>query len=194
MRSAPKVIAAILACLFLTSCWLPEDFTATLNVDKGRNFQFAYDGTIVFAPVLREIKKRGKLSPADDAYMKKEEISLRKQPGFTKVEYSGRGRYRVQYQESGPLRSGRRIFFDLIEFRVDPSGRIRILGAEISPSFRKEMSAVDFKLDGKLNVTSKLAVVEHNATATPWFGGLFGAYKWHIAINQSNRPMILLQP
>ena len=194
MRITPKASAAIIACLCMTSCWVPEEFTAVLNVDKTKNFQFTYDGTVAFGPALGQIKERGQLSPADEAEMKKGEAGLRKEPGFTSVEYVGRGRFRVRYQEAGPIQSGKKIFLELVEFHVDPSGRVRILGTEISAENRQQLSGVALKLDGTLKVTTELTVVEHNATSTPWFGGLLGAYEWHITLDQARRPTILLQP
>lgn len=194
MRVTSKVIAGIIVCLCLTSCWLPEEFTATLNVDKSKNFQFTYDGTMVFGPALGQIRERGQLSSADEAAMKDTVAGLRKEPGFASLEYIGRGRFRVRYREAGQIQFGKKIFLDLIEFRGDPGGRIRLLGAEIPVENRKQLSAVGLKLDGNLKVTTEFGIAEHNATSTPWFGGLLGAYEWHITLDQAKRPTIVLQP
>lgn len=178
----------------MASCLVPEEFTATLNVDKSKNFQFVYEGTIAYAPALAEIRKSGLLSSAGETELKKGEAELRGKPGFTSVEYVGHGRYKVRYQETGSVQSGKKLFLDLIEFRTSPSGGIRILGTDISPDGRKQLSEIGLKLDGTLKVTTDLKVIEHNATSTPWFGGLFGAYEWHITLDQAKRPTILLQP
>lgn len=194
MRIMAKAIAVVTACLSLTSCWVPEEFTATLNVDKSKKFQFTYDGTIAYGPALGQIKERGQLSAGEESEIKKGEADLRREPGFASVDYVGRGRFRVRYREAGPIQSGKKIFLDLVEFRVDPGGHIRILGTEISADNRQQLSAAALKLHGTLKVTTELTVVEQNATSTPWFGGLFGAYEWHVTLEQAKRPTILLQP
>ncbi len=194
MTTTSKAIVATILCIFLTSCFVPEEFTATLNVDKNKNFQFAYEGTVAYFPALGAIKKQGQLSAAEDAEVKKAADTLRKEKGFTSVEYVGRGRFKVRYQESGPIQFGKKIFLELVEFQSAPGGGIQILGTDISPQSKKDLSAVDLKLDGTLKVTSDLKVTQHNATSTPWFGGLFGAYEWHMTLDQQKRPSILLQP
>jgi hypothetical protein len=194
MNPIYKCIVAIFACLFLTSCLVPEEFTSTLNIDKNKQYKFSYDGTVAYGTALAEIKERGQLSQADNAEIKKAEANLRKEKGFSSVEYVGRGRFKVRYEESGPVQFGKKIFLDMIEFRSAPGGAIQILGTDISPENRNELSKLDLKLDGTLKVTSDIRVIEHNATSTPWFGGLWGAYEWHITLNQMKRPTIILQP
>ncbi|MDO8680537.1 MAG: hypothetical protein Q7R30_18630 [Acidobacteriota bacterium] len=193
MRDTPRIIAVVLCCFCLTSCWAPEEFTATLNVDQNKNFQFTYDGTVAFGLALAQIEGRGPLSPADEAEMKKGEADLRRTSGFAKADYIGRGRFRVQYREAGPIHSGKKAFLDLVEFRVDPGGLIRILGPEIPAEGRQQLRALALKLNGIIKVTTDLTVVEQNATSLPWFGGLIGSYQWQVTLDRTERPAILLQ-
>lgn len=194
MNITLKSIAAMAACFVFGSCWAPENFTATLHVDKNRNFKFTYDGTIAFGPALGEIKQRGQLSPQEEAEVKKGVAELYKEPGFKSVEYAGKGRFKVHFEQTGSIQNGKTIFIGLLEFRVEEGGKIRILGAEIPPKARQELSAIDLKLDGRLKATSDMTVVQHNAKSTPSFGGLIGAYEWRITLEQKERPMMVLQP
>ncbi len=194
MNTVLKTITALTACLCLVSCWAPEKFTASLNVDKSKNFKFIYNGTIAFGPALGEIKQRGQLSAQGEAEMKKGEAALRKEPGFKSVEYAGDGRFKVQFEQTGPVENGKKVFIDIVEFRIGPDGRIWILGAELKPEGRQQLAAINLKLDGTIKVTSDLAVVQHNATSTPSLGGLIGAYEWKVTLDQKERPTIVLQP
>ena len=194
MKTISQALLLGALCCSLASCWSPEKFTATLNVDKGRNYQFTYDGTMAFIPALGEIKERGHLAPNDEAEMKKGEQELLREPGFKSVEYLGAGRFKVHYEESGAVQNGRKIFVDLIEFRVGPDGLTSILGAEIGDEGRRQLSSIDLALDGQLKITSDLAVVRHNAASTPHLGGMIGSYQWHISLDQKSRPEIVLRP
>lgn len=193
MKTIRRTLSLITLCCSLASCWSPEKFTAALNVDKARNYQFTYDGTLAFVPALGEIKERGRLALKDEAEMKKGERELLKEPGFKTVEYLGAGRFKVHYEESGAVREGRKIFLDLIEFRIGPDGRVSILGAEIGDEGRRQLSSIDLALDGQLKITSDLDVVRHNATSTPHLGGLIGSYQWRISLDQKSRPEIVLR-
>lgn len=193
MRQTIRHIVGIALSLLTLSCWAPEEFHATLNVDKTRRYQFVYEGTIVFAPALEEIKKSGGLPPDADRELQEAVLEMRNSPGFVNAEYVGRGRARVQFRESGVITSGKEVFLDLVKFNIDPAGRIRIQGADISLKDQQGMKNGGLKLDGTIRLTTSLTVVEHNATTTPWFGGLFGAYQWHVGIGQQQMPTILMQ-
>jgi len=181
-------------CCCLASCFIPEKFTATLNIDKAKNYKFTYDGTIVYAPALDGIKEHGSLSPDDEAQLKQEAIELgRKEPRFKAVEYIGAGRYKVHYEEAGAIEANKKIFLDMVEFQVSSDGQICILGANIGDEDRQKLSGA-LKLEGQLNVTSDLTVVQNNASSTPYFGGLIGSYQWHVTLDQKSRPTIVLKP
>lgn len=195
MKTHLKTLTLIALCCCLTSCFVPETFTATLNVDKAQNYKFVYDGTIAFGPALGQIKQRGSLLPADEAKLKEGAVELgRKEPGFKTIEYAGAGRYKVHYEDSGAVQAGKKIFLNMVEFRVGPDGRIWILGADIDDKGRQQLSAVDLKLDGQLKITSDLNVVQNNASSTPSLGGLIASYQWHITLDQKDRPTIVLKP
>lgn len=185
------IVMAVGACL--SGCFVPEQFTATLDIDKDRNFQFSYDGTIVFAPSLSQIKQNGSLSVSEEAAMVQVLGELRQKPGVASASYAGRGRFRIKYVEAGALVPGRTLFMDLGRFEADPGGGIRIRGPAIRPEDQKEMAELGLRLDGTIRLKSAIEVVEHNAASTPWFGGLFGSYKWHITAGEAALPTALVR-
>lgn len=193
MRVFMRVVALVAVAACLASCFAPEQFQATLSIDKAHRYKFAYDGTVVFGPALDAIKQHGRLSPSDEAQLRNGVAALRRQPGVLTAEYAGSGRYKIQFRQDGMVQPGVTLFLNLIEFRADPSGGIQIRGAEITPDSRREMSGVDLKLDGRIRLTSEVPVISQNAASTPWFGGLFGSYKWHVTSAQQQVPMAVVR-
>lgn len=194
MKFVCKFITAIIICLFLCSCWLPEKFTATLNIDKNKNYKFSYEGTIVFIPALEEITIKGRLTSDVESMMKEAEGLFKKEPGFKSFKYLGNGRYQVYYESSGAIQNGKKIFLDLIQFQIDKNGQIIILGPKITSKEQNKLQSIGYKLDGILKLTTKLKVVKHNAISTPKLWGLIGAYEWRITLKEPVQPMIVLQP
>jgi hypothetical protein len=188
-----RLVAVTFACTCLMSCWIPEKFTAALDVKKDKTFKFTYGGTIGYGAALGAIKQ-GKPASAEDEVVKKGEAELRKDPGFKSVEYAGKGRFKVEFEQSGPLENGKRIFLDLLEFGVGPDGRISILGKEITAEAQKGLATVDFSIDGTLTLTSELKAAEHNATSTRGLDGPIGTYEWKISLDKRERLKIVLQP
>lgn len=167
MKVSKTLGALMLHALFALGCFIPENFEASLHIDKERNYQFSYDGTIVFAPALSEIKGTGSLSAAKEAAMTQLVAELRSRPGVASALYVGRGRFRIKYRESGAVAPGKPLFMDLGRFEADPSSGIRISGPAINPSDQKELADLGLKLDGTIRLKSAIRVVEHNASSTP---------------------------
>ena len=193
VKALTKVRTVLLGCFCLVSCWLPEKFDATLVIDKTRHYQFTYDGTLAFSTALDALKEKGRLSPEDDKAFQAEAAKMRKAKGVTRADYVGNGRMRVRLHEEGMVRPGTKFFMDLAEFQNGPNGSIRIVGPTIGPDERKQLEASGLDLDGDIRMTSALVVTEHNASTTPWFGGLWGAYKWHVDKNQKVTPTAVLK-
>ena len=193
MKVLAKMGIAIAASICILGCWAPETFRASLAVNKARQYSFSYDGTIVYGPALGQIKERGSLTPSEEQTMRQGAAELRKQPGITSAEYVGNGRFKIQYRDAGAVQAGQKLFLNLIRFSNEVGGGIRIQGAEINPQFRKDMRALGLGLDGTIRLTSEVPVVEQNAASTPWFGGLFGAYTWHVNADQKEWPTAVLR-
>jgi len=134
MRSSRTLgfMSAASACLL--GCFIPEKFDATLEIDKDRNYQFSYDGTIVFAPSLSQIKENGSLTAGEEVAVAQGAAELRRTPGVISALYAGRGRFRIQYKEAGAVAPGKTLFMDLGKFEADPSGGIRISGPAVNPA------------------------------------------------------------
>lgn len=191
MTSAKMLGLLIAACACMLGCFVPEEFEATLEIGKDRNYLLSYDGTLVFAPSLSQIKENGSLSAGEEAALAQGVAELRRTPGIVSAMYAGRGRFRIQYRESGVLAPGKTLFMDLGKFEADPSGGIRISGPAINPADQKELADLGLKLNGTIRLKSAIRVVEHNAASTPWFGR-FGAYKWRVTASQGVLPTALV--
>src|ERR1700675_1841442 len=103
MKFILQSLVVITLCLGLASCFLPEDFTATLTIDKTEHFSFIYDGTIAFGPALAEISQRGALSSEAEKQMKEGESSLRQSAGCQRLNYIGAGRFKIHFESSGQI-------------------------------------------------------------------------------------------
>lgn len=193
MRSRRMMGILLTACAGMLGCFVPEEFDATLEIDKDRNYQFSYDGTLVFGPVLSQIKENGSLSVSEEAAIAQAGGELRKQPGVVSAMYAGRGRFRIKYREAGALTPGRTLFMDLGTFEADPGGGIRISGPAFNPGDLRELTELGLKLDGTIRLKSAIPVVQHNAASTPWFGGRLGAYKWRITGAEAALPTALVR-
>ena len=113
--------------------------------------------------------------------------------GLVGAEYVGRGRMHVKLHEEGIMAPGGKFFMGFAQFLDAPNGAIRVQAPSLGPDERKALQAGRLNLDGDIRMTTDLVVSEHNASATPWFGGLWGAYKWHVDKNQTVGPTAVMK-
>jgi len=186
------VTAALLA-----GCWIPEQFEAKVVVEKNGAYKFTYDGILTFALALAAAQK-GELSAKDEAAFKQEAAKIQKEPGFKKVEYLGKGRYKVTVEKIG--KAGEPYYFLSKEqkiFAVLPQkdGTVSISAIRPDKKAIQELSSIGAKINGTLTVSvaNGVKVLKHNAQSQPSMFGLFGGYKWQIKSPDEN-PFIVVQP
>jgi hypothetical protein len=99
-RSAARAGLAVI-CLTMSACWIPENFETKVTINNDCSYRFIYDGILTFAPALGAAAE-GKLSPADEEEFKKKAAEIRNEAGFQRVEYQGKGRYKVYCDRTMP--------------------------------------------------------------------------------------------
>lgn len=193
-----RVLFFVLLIALLSGCWIPEKFDAKVEVNKDGSYKFTYDGTLTFALALAAAQK-GALSAQDEAAFKKEGDKISHEPGFKKVEYLGKGRYKVLVEKIG--KPGEPYFFmskELKFFSILPQKDGVISIAAIHPDQKsiQELNSIGAKIDGTLTVTvaNGAKVLKQNAQSEPSAFGLFGGYKWQIKSSDETPPLIVIQP
>ncbi len=177
----PRLAIVALSAAVLAGCLVPEKFTAQVAIKQDGSYDYAYAGTTAFAPALAQIRKVGKLSDKDEAALKGETENMKRDPDVRRAEYMGGGRYDLVVQ--GQKKSGQPLrLFDFLNVRTDKDGVMTISSPEINAKTRKELGELGIKIDGTLEVKlpKNAEILSHNATSTPSFFGMFGAYKWKI--------------
>ena len=181
--------------LVLSGCWIPESFVSNIAVNKDGSYSFSYDGTLTFGLALAAASQGG-LTPKDEADFAGQAVKLRQEPGFKRVDYQGKGRYKVLFEKTG--KPGEPLYFvdqSVAIVAVLPGKNHTIVIKSFAPRAEdiQQLSSIGAKIDGTLTVSvaNGVKVVKQNAESAPTFG-LFGSYKWQIKSPQA-APMIVLQ-
>ena len=193
-----RIALLLLLIATLSSCYIPEAFTATLNIGKDYRYLFEYDGVVAFGPALGEIAKKGSLSATDETQLRQSTTSTFKQEdGFDRATYQGKARWKVHFKKAGTIGTKTDLFGEslpIVTLRRQNDGGVTLEGMTVDTKIAQELMSVHFVIDGKLNVTTDMKVVRHNATETPQLLGLIGHYGWSISSAHLTAPAMTLQP
>jgi hypothetical protein len=188
----------LLPVLLLSSCLIPEKFTAKLHVTKDYGYTFEYDGVLAYGPALGEIAQHGSLpTKADNELREGTANTFKKEEGFDRASYQGNGRWKVHFKKSGVLADTTKLFGDqlpIVTLRRAAGGNVSIKVMTVDAKIAQQLKKVHFVIDGKLEITTDMTVVRHNATATPTLFGLFGGYGWKITSEKLTSPSMTLRP
>jgi hypothetical protein len=183
--------------LFMSACWIPENFNAKVALNNDGSYTFTYDGTLTFGLALAA-SAQGQLTAKDEIEFKKEEATLRKELGFKNVTYNGRGRYKVVVEKCG--KPGEQYYFPSREmqfFADRPQQNHTVLVSGVRPKAEdiQQLKQIGAKIAGTLSVSvgSGLKVLKQNAQSQPGIWTPFGSYKWRIDSPDAD-PVIVVQP
>lgn len=176
-----RILGASTLALALTACLVPERFTAKVNIQPEGSYSYSYNGTAIHAMAAMQVKKGGGLSAKDEASLKAEAEKLSKASEVKRAAYTGEGRYELQIE--GKKNAGEKLhLLDILAVSQDKDGVITIASAEVKQKAAKDLIELGIKINGTLEVSlpKNAEVISHNATSTPQFFGMFGAYSWKI--------------
>jgi hypothetical protein len=190
-------LGLLAAIILLSSCFYPEKFNATLNIDKSGSYNFVYDGTLVFLQFDSE-KDEPLLTDQNPQEIKKLAEELKKDPNFQEVKYTGKGRFKVLYRREGVITPNVKTQLlsescRIISIRQIQPGKVLIKGANLDEVDIEYLKKLNFRLQGKLIVTTNAEVIRHNAERSPWFPGLSKTYEWQFSLSPFPEPWLLLQ-
>lgn len=174
----------------LSGCLVPERFSASVDVHPDGGYGYSYKGTAVHGLAAAAIKQGGALSPKDEAALKGDAEKFKKMADVRSARYTGGGRYELQIQ--GEKKAGEALkLFDFLTVTTDKDGVLTISSPELKEKDKKSLEQLGIKVDGTLEVRlpRNAEIISQNATSTPSFFGMFGAYSWKIG-KMDQRPLM----
>lgn len=196
-RLAANLAVSLVALAALAGCYLPDDFRADMQLAPDGRYAFVYEGDLTQLQFLQRIGT-GELQGERLAdYVGIYERDLKRDSGFTRVEYEGDARYRVRYERSENLRKSRQFSFPrragaFLGVRINEMGLIELFGDSLPEQHREELIRRGFQSRGTLRVWVQGEVLDHNAeSVTP---GSPPLYQWTFRSIADPPPRLLLRP
>lgn len=184
-----KLLTAVLmftSCLLLTGCFVPEDLTVDIVINKDGSYVLSFAGELAFIPALEQLRDKHAMSKEMEQQFTRDGANMiKKAQGFDEVTYKGNGRFAVRGKRTGQ-QGERNTFpwsdFAYVKIRPQQNGSILIETATVKSTDLKELERLDTKINVTLSVSvpKGAQVIDHNADSKPKLFGLIGSYTWHI--------------
>ncbi len=191
-----RIVLFLGAAFVLTSCYLPLDFEADINIDEKGGYAVRYKGDIIAVTLLGKISKgkvKGEQIKKQAAFYQRD---LARDKGFKKIEHKKFARFEAVYEHQGNIlkqksfdfiRSNARFF--MIKRRED--GLIEVLGDRPQKKYVDGLIERGIDTRGVLRIWTKAKVLHHNAPQVR--KGSPALYQWNIRSMRDPLPSMILQ-
>ncbi len=177
----------------LVGCFLPDQFDATVTIGGDGRVTMAYDGDLVFAMALSELKANPNAAKTELSNLRDEIAAL---PGFRSVRHLGGARYRVSYRNGQtldgvvtfPPGNGSKASENAI-FKVSrqADGGVEVSTLRVDTKILAQLGQLGLKPVGSLRVITELDVTHHNADQV-----VGDTYSWRIVDFSKDLPSLVL--
>lgn len=152
----------------VSGCYLPMDFKADLRIKADGNYNFQYQGMLVYVPLLEKIAKNELSRAALTKYVTAVEQDLQRDRNFIEVQYVDKAAFRVRYKKFGNILQEKTFNFvrqnaRLLSLARHPDGTISITGDKPNTQIAQELEKSGIVMRGTLRIQTEAQVVKHNA-------------------------------
>ncbi|MBI5119698.1 MAG: hypothetical protein HZA67_01730 [Rhodospirillales bacterium] len=192
-----SLILALLIPL-LSSCWLPNQFEAVIQIMKDGKFAVQYKGTMDYAPLVYDIKTKGLAIEEQSKKMAILERDLRRDSGFQEVAPMANGRFRVRYRHDDQITDTFIYTFvrrnaAIMKVLVGKDGRASIWFDTLGAEDAKRAASLGMSINGTVKVISDLPILESNAQQTAQ-QGTAKIYTWQVTrYDQTPAPKLIFK-
>ena len=189
-----KYLFIFAIALILSSCFVPEKFTAKVEINNDGSYSFTYDGILTHA-LAKAALMQGPLSKKDKEEMKEIENKFNIELEFKKANYIGNGQFEVLYEKTG--KDSESFYFfdkDYCFFSIEfcKGDTIEVSGFQLDKKSLAQMEQMKLKIDGEFEILTNANVVKHNSKMKVKKIKDKYCYKWKVKSNLEPAPYMLL--
>lgn len=194
-----RLLAGLLACAALSSCYVPDNFGSEIRITKEGNYGISFNGELIWAPMYGQLA-RGEMTAETAAEQIPQFMSaLKEDKNFQSVTSLGRGRFQVRYDRRGVFDRTQMISFvrrtyRIFQIRANEDGKVSFFGSKAGATHAAQLEAARLQTRGLLRVVTDAEVLSHNATSvrpSPMPG--YVMYDWNVESFRQPAPSLVLQ-
>jgi hypothetical protein len=191
-----KILIAV-GFLVISGCYMPHNYEISMQIDPSGDYAFEYKGELTHLGFLQKIGRKEIDKQQTQDYIGVYERDLRRDVGFSTVEYMGNARYRVEYKRQGNIKKQRSFSYVrrqgwFMRFSMPEPGILELKGNKLPKRYIDELMSSGFNSRGFIRIWTKAKVGFHNATREQVIGGLT-LYEWDVRSMRDPTPRMIIQ-
>ncbi len=183
---------------FVASCYVPDDFTGDVTIDKNGNYVLDYDGILTWTPYYGQIKQ-GKLTGEEmEQKIAATKADLARDPNFTEIKSIGNAQFRVKYHREGKLKPSSLVSFVrrdslIMKIQTNQEDVATFSGRWITPEKAEQLDKSGLKVQGVFKVKTNAEVISSNSEKVTNLKDGFRLFYWKVEGLSKTPPALVLR-
>jgi hypothetical protein len=164
-----RLVLVLFVQLLMTGCYLPEDFTIDLSMERNGDYRLSYRGLLVQPNITQ-----GLLDQSLDAEAEKDKVAsviadLKRDSSVRQLTYTGRGVFNIVYEKRGNIIQEKSYVFVRRQSRIlemffhKDRNTVEIRGGFVPDQYQDRLTALGYQMTGKIEVRTTAGIRSHNA-------------------------------
>lgn len=164
-----RLLMVLLVPVLLTSCYLPQDFTIDLSMERNGDYRLSYRGLLMQPNITQGLLEETLDADAEKDRVAKVIADLKRDSSVRQLTYAGKGVFNIVYEKRGNIIREKSFVFVRRQSRIlemffhSERNTVEIRGGFVPDQYQERLSALGYQMTGKIEFRTTAGIRSHNA-------------------------------
>lgn len=164
-----RLLMVLLMPILLTSCYLPQDFTIDLSMERNGDYRLSYRGLLVQPNIAQGLLDATLDADAEEDKVAKVIADLKRDSSVRQLTYAGNGVFNIVYEKRGNIIREKSFVFVRRQSRIlemffhKDRNTVEIRGGFVPDQYQHRLTALGYQMTGKIEFRTTAGIRSHNA-------------------------------
>lgn len=164
-----RLLMVLLVPILLTSCYLPQDFTIDLSMERNGDYRLSYRGLLVQPNIAQGLLDATLDEDAEEDKVAKVIADLKRDSSVRQLTYAGKGVFNIVYEKRGNIIREKSFVFVRRQSRIlemffhKDRNTVEIRGGFVPDQYQDRLTALGYEMTGKIEFRTTAGIRSHNA-------------------------------
>ena len=164
-----RLLMVLFVPILLTSCYLPQDFTIDLSMERNGDYRLSYRGLLVQPNIAQGLLDATLDEDAEEDKVAKVIADLKRDSSVRQLAYAGMGVFNIVYEKRGNIIREKSFVFVRRQSRIlemffhKDRNTVEIRGGFVPDQYQDRLTALGYQMTGKIEFRTTAGIRSHNA-------------------------------